>query len=177
MLKGKNKMRKKAITSLILIFFILFSAFFTIILSNATESVDESEFSTNTSETDNWLMFHHNIANTGNSKSTAPKTNQTLWKFNTGGPVDSPVVSDGVVYFGSLDDKIYALNASTGAPIWNYTTDGNVLSPAAVAEGMIYVGSEDFNVYALNASTGAYVWSYKTGYFVDSTIAYSEGKI
>jgi outer membrane protein assembly factor BamB len=126
-------------------------------------------------ETDDWPMFHHDMAHTGNTPSTAPKTNQTLWKFNTGGPVDSPTVSDGVVYFGSLDDNIYALDAATGSQIWSFTTGANVLSPAAVAEGMVYVGSEDFNVYALNASNGAYVWSFKTGYFVDSTIAYSDG--
>ena len=126
---------------------------------------------------DEWPMFHHDLAHTGSSESPAPKTNQTLWRFNTGGPVDSPVVSDGVVYFGSLDDKVYAFNASNGAFLWSYTTGANVLSPAAVAEGKVYVGSEDFNVYALNATTGAYLWSFKTGYFVDSAIAYSNGVV
>jgi outer membrane protein assembly factor BamB len=170
-------MKKKTVTCLILTVLILVSAFFSVTLSTATESIGASEVSADQPETEDWPMFHHNTANTGNSESTVPKTNQTLWKFNTGGPVDSPVVSDGVVYFGSLDDKVYALNTTTGEYIWSYTTDGNVLSPAAVAEGMVYVGSEDFNVYALNASTGEYVWSYKTGYFVDSAIAYSEGVI
>jgi outer membrane protein assembly factor BamB len=124
-----------------------------------------------------WPMFHQNLMNTGRSSTTAPKTNQTLWTFNTGGPVDAPIVSDGVVYFGSLDDKVYALNASSGAVLWSYTTGANVLSPVAVAEGMVFVGSEDFNVYALNKTTGVYVWSFKTGYFVDSAIAYSEGLV
>jgi hypothetical protein len=43
-------------------------------------------------------MFHHDLMHTGNSNSEAPNTNQTLWKFNTGGQVDSPVVAGGVVY-------------------------------------------------------------------------------
>jgi hypothetical protein len=121
--------------------------------------------------TDEWPMFHNDLNHTGSSESTAPKTNQILWRFNTGGPVDSPVVSDGIVYFGSLDDNFYALNASNGDFLWNYTTRANVLSPAAIAEGRVYFGSEDFNVYALNASTGEFIWSFKTGYFVDSAIA------
>jgi outer membrane protein assembly factor BamB len=77
--------------------------------------------------------------------------------------VDSPVVFGDLVYVGSLDNKFYALNASNGAVVWNFTTGGNVLSPAAVGGGLVYFGSEDFNVYALNALTGEYVWSFKTG--------------
>ncbi len=38
-------------------------------------------------------MFHDNLAHTGYSNSQAPETNQTLWKFNTGGQVGSPSVS------------------------------------------------------------------------------------
>ena len=151
--------------------------FLILIFLGTTTSNSVSESSGAQSVADTWPMFHHDLLHTGNSNSTAPSTNQTLWRFNTGGPVDSPVVSDGVVYFGSLDDKVYALNASNGVVIWNYTTGANVLSPAAVAEGMVFVGSEDYNVYGLNATTGAYVWSYKTGYFVDSAIAYSNGVV
>jgi len=112
-----------------------------------------------------------------NSNSTAPNTNQTLWKFHTGGPVDSPVVSDGVVYFGSLDDKVYALNASNGALIWNYTTGANVLSPSAVAEGMVFVGSYDGKVYAMEASRCRLIWNYLTGGTVVSSPAVAGGMV
>jgi outer membrane protein assembly factor BamB len=53
-----------------------------------------------------------------------------------------------VVYVGSSDDNIYALNASTGALLWSYTTGGKVGASPAVANGMLYVGSEDYNIYA-----------------------------
>ena len=37
-----------------------------------------------------------------------------LWQFTTGGSVDSsPAVSNGLVYVGSFDANVYALNAST----------------------------------------------------------------
>jgi hypothetical protein len=86
----------------------------------------------------------------------------------------SPAVAGGVVYVGSADHKIYALNATTGAYIWSYTTGFNVYSSPAVASGLVYVGSNDGNVYALNASTGALVWSYLTG-FVESSPAVADG--
>ena len=66
----------------------------------------------------------------------------------------SPAVSDGRVFIGSLDHNIYALNASTGMLLWNYTTGDMVSSSPAVADGKVYFGSYDGNVYALNAVNG-----------------------
>ena len=40
---------------------------------------------------------------------------------------------NGVVYVGSFDDRIYALNASTGAELWSYLTSDSVLSSPTVA--------------------------------------------
>ena len=58
----------------------------------------------------------------------------------------------GVVYVGSEDNKIYALNASNGELLWSYTTGDIVISRPAVAKGVVYVGSWDGKFYALNAS-------------------------
>jgi outer membrane protein assembly factor BamB len=111
-----------------------------------------------------WPMFHHDPMHTGYSTSTAPTTNQTLWTYKTGGAVgSSPAVVNGVVFVGSSDDNVYALNATTGAKVWNYTTGGSVASSLAVVNGVVYVGSADNRTYALNAATGALVWNYTTG--------------
>ena len=68
--------------------------------------------------------------------------------------LSSAAVSDGIVYIGSLDGKIYALNASDGKLVWSFTTGGQVASSPAVSGGEVYVGSSDGKVYALNASDG-----------------------
>jgi outer membrane protein assembly factor BamB len=60
----------------------------------------------------------------------------------------SPAVANGVVYVGSSDDKVYALNASTGALLSSYTTGSSVYSSPAVANGVVYIGSLDKKVYA-----------------------------
>jgi len=75
----------------------------------------------------------------------------------------SPAVANGVVYVGSGDYKVYALNARTGAKLWSYRTGSFVWSSPAVANGVVYIGSSDGKVYALNARTGAKLWSYTTG--------------
>ena len=74
----------------------------------------------------------------------------------------SPAVANGTVDVGSEDNNTYALNASTGAKLWNSTIGARVDSSPAVANGVVYVGSEDNNVYALNATTGAKLWNYTT---------------
>ena len=49
---------------------------------------------------------------------------------------------------GSLDGKVYCLDALSGAFIWSYTTGNSVYSSPAVAHGKVYVGSLDGNLYA-----------------------------
>jgi parallel beta-helix repeat protein len=102
-----------------------------------------------------------------------------LWSFNTGkGVTASPTIVDGIVYIGSWSNNFYALNASTGALIWNYTTgDSIVFSSAAVANGVVYVGSGDGDVYAFNASTGTLVWNCKIGDLVWSSPVVANGMV
>src|SRR5580693_2227386 len=101
------------------------------------------------------------------------------WSYATGDVVDSsPAVANGVVYVGSLDHNVYALNASTGALLWSYTTGGPVgISSPAVANGVVYVGSIDRKVYALNAKTGADLWSYNTHTPVSSSPTVANGVV
>ena len=51
-------------------------------------------------------------------------------------------MANGIVYVGSADGKVSALNATTGATVWTVTTGGGVQSSPAVANGIVYVGSD-----------------------------------
>lgn len=85
------------------------------------------------------------------------------WTFRTGGAVIStPAVANGLVYFGSSDHNLYALDAATGALRWKFATAGRVTSSPAVADGRVYFGSFDSNLYALDAASGALVWKFAT---------------
>jgi outer membrane protein assembly factor BamB len=61
----------------------------------------------------------------------------------------SPAVANGVVYVGSADGKVYALNASTGAKLWSYTTAAppSFLSSPIVADGVVYFGGGEGDGY------------------------------
>ena len=76
--------------------------------------------------------------------------NEGLRPESGGGVYCSAAVANGVVYFGSDDKNIYALDARTGALLWNYTTGAKVVSSPAVANGMLFIGSEDTYMYAFH---------------------------
>lgn len=110
-----------------------------------------------------WPMFHHDVQHTGRSPLLGPMSPLLKWRYATGGAVkSSPAVSaDGMIYVGSYDGRLYALNAN-GSLAWRYTTGGPVhSSPAVAADGTIYFGSDDGHLYALNRD-GNLKWRYAT---------------
>jgi len=94
----------------------------------------------------------------------APELHGLRWKFRTGGAVQSsPAVRDGIVYVGSNDGRLYALDAGSGGERWRLQTQGRVASSPAVADGRVYVLSYDGRLHAADAATGKGLWSFATG--------------
>jgi outer membrane protein assembly factor BamB len=77
--------------------------------------------------------------------------------------LSSPVVAEGVVYFGSGDGNVYALDGTTGAVKWKFATGDVVHASPALADGTIFIGSWDHYLYALDAASGKEKWRFKTG--------------
>ena len=68
------------------------------------------------------------------------------------GPIQSsPALAGDRLYVGSDDGNLYAVDATTGAVVWAFHTDGSIISSPAVATGgaepVIVVGSNDGNLY------------------------------
>jgi eukaryotic-like serine/threonine-protein kinase len=90
-----------------------------------------------------------------------PALHGLQWRFKTQGPVlSSPAVAGGVVYFGSNDHFVYAVNAADGVKRWAFKTESRVASSPAVSDGLVYVGSYDGHLYALDAATGRQRWKF-----------------
>jgi outer membrane protein assembly factor BamB len=77
--------------------------------------------------------------------------------------LSSPVVWKGLVFFGSGDTNIYALDAATGSLKWKFKTGDVVHGSPAISDGTLFVGSWDSYFYALDAVTGKEKWRFKTG--------------
>jgi polyvinyl alcohol dehydrogenase (cytochrome) len=78
-----------------------------------------------------------------------------------------PAVVNGVIYFGSPDNKFHALDAVTGATRWTFDLasvngpingDGSVWDGPTVVDGTVYFGDHRGYLYALDAATGQLKW-------------------
>ena len=111
-------------------------------------------------------------------------TGARLWsvvvgKATLGYPNQStPVVVNNVVYVGSGNDYLYALDATNkGALLWKSATGGPINSSPAVVNGVVYVGSTDGNLYAFDATSGTQLWMGPTGSSIMATPAVANGNV
>jgi outer membrane protein assembly factor BamB len=91
------------------------------------------------------------------------KTGKILWTHGvSAGSESSPMVWNGVVYFGSQDGTVYALRAKNGQRVWIYHASGAVKGGPSIAGGDLYFGDYAGRVYALNARNGRQIWAVGT---------------
>jgi outer membrane protein assembly factor BamB len=74
----------------------------------------------------------------------------------------SPVLYNNIIYFGSGDNRLNAINADNGKLIWTFRTDDIIHATPAIADNKIFIGSFDGNMYALNNSNGNLLWKFKS---------------
>lgn len=134
---------------------------------------------------DEWPMFHNSLNHAGLTETTPISGENQIWNISIVGVFySSPIVANGMVYFGTAiyGDNIYCVNEFTGHIIWEYNTNGNVIYAPAVANGMIYVGSSSSThnyafFYCLNASTGSLIWNYTSSNGISSSPIVSNGMV
>lgn len=86
------------------------------------------------------------------------------WKFKTEGKIfSSPTVQNGIVYIGSEDGFLYAVDEKSGNLKWKFKTGGAIHSSLSIFENIIYFGSFDGYYYAVNTENGKLIWKFKTG--------------
>lgn len=86
----------------------------------------------------------------------------------TQGLQSTPIVLDGIVYYSSNFNRVFAVDGRTGEQIWHYypkIKDGAERLPTAptsrgvsVANGMVFVGTVDGRAIALDQKTGKVLW-------------------
>jgi outer membrane protein assembly factor BamB/tRNA A-37 threonylcarbamoyl transferase component Bud32 len=88
---------------------------------------------------------------------------ESIWRFSCKEEVrSSPAITGGVVYIGSYDKNLYALDAKTGSLIWKYPTEGGICSSPCVWRDKVIFGSEDRILYSIYTRTGRIAWSCPT---------------
>jgi outer membrane protein assembly factor BamB len=85
-----------------------------------------------------------------------------VWSVPANSSVAAVTVAGRVVYAGTNEATLYALDAATGRPHWRRATLGTNNYQLAVAPGRVIIGS-DLGVHALDAATGQRVWNVPPG--------------
>ena len=105
---------------------------------------------------------------------SAPNPGSLRWEFPTEDWIaSSPAIgSDGTVFIGGGDRRIYALDGTSGTNKWEFLTNGSLYSsPAIGPDGSLVIAGGDGRIIALNAATGARKWENRVGGVVYSSPA------
>ncbi|MBO1359505.1 PQQ-like beta-propeller repeat protein [Acetobacter sacchari] len=92
-------------------------------------------------------------------------TGSVKWRMTAGTPGRSaPTIANGRVFFGTIDEKLYALDANTGHELWSYSASqaDTVMfgQPApTVVDGIVLCGFGSGDLVALREESGEVVWS------------------
>ena len=107
-----------------------------------------------------------------------------IWAFNPPAPssfFSSAGYYDSRIYIGSLDGKLYCLDAESDFPtiIEQYDLGSTWSSPAITGE-KLYIGTKDGDIHCFDltqSSVFTHLWQYDTQGDVDSTAAISGGRL
>lgn len=128
---------------------------------------------------EDWHTFMHDLGFSGVSpdKSITPPL-ELLWKFKTGGPLHaSPVIANGILYIGSTDGKLYALDAKQWGIRWVFDAGDAIRYSATVLGNRVYFSARNNKVYALDAKTGEKLWEFKSKSWMDAPPIVSDNKV
>ena len=116
------------------------------------------------------------------------------WTFDTKDPMDTPftdvIVVDGIAYFGTMMNNVYALDAVTGKQLWKFMANNWIMTDPVVADGKLFAGSGNRlfqnehlrgtganSLYALDAKTGQKIWEYSVPGEAMPTPVYNKGMV
>lgn len=74
----------------------------------------------------------------------------------------SPLLHEGVLYFGTANGEFRAVSAKDGSIIWRYSVNEIIHTTPVLIQHQIVFGAFDGSVYALNQTDGTLRWKFKS---------------
>ena len=89
-------------------------------------------------------------------------TGKTLWSVVLAQNLysSSPAFASGILYVGSVDGTLLALNATNGHTLWTASlgTNNAIITAPVVDHGIVFVEGDSTGLFAFNATTGKERW-------------------
>ncbi len=128
-----------------------------------------------------WPRFHHDLENTGFTLSSAPPTNNVLWRWNetvTSSYISSPIIAEGKIYvcIAKSTYSVYCLDVSTGQEQWDINIGSAIHRAPVFADDKIFVVSEG-KIVCIDSTTVQILWSNSSYSIRFSSPAYYNGKL
>ena len=100
-------------------------------------------------------------------------------ELGTGNQESIPIVYRGVMYLAAPGASVLAVDATTGATIWEHKrpTGASRTKAIAIYEDMVFYASPDGFIVALDARTGAVRWETKSSGNLTSGVIVADGKV
>jgi len=107
------------------------------------------------------------------------KADKLSWVYENDGAqfLTCPGVDEALVYAGSRDKHLHALDRLTGKPLWKFKTGGRVESSPLVFDDAVVFGSSDGRLYALDKRDGREIWRLDLGENLAVAPAFAAGRI
>lgn len=146
-----------------------------------SQTITDADLSAAANDNSQWLTYGRDQGET--RYSALQRINESnvqdlgvAWTFDTAsfrGLEATPLVANGIMYATRPWSSVFAVNARTGALIWNYDPQVDrsmgyraccdvVNRGVALYDNKVYVGTIDGRLIALNAQTGAVEWEVLT---------------
>jgi len=108
----------------------------------------------------------------------ARSNGHVLARFAVGSPIESsPIVHEGIDYFGAWNGRVYALDLRRLGLRWTFTSGCKVTSSAAIVGETVYIGDYCGRLLALARGTGRERWAGVVNGRVYGTPAVANGRI
>jgi outer membrane protein assembly factor BamB len=95
-----------------------------------------------------------------------PSTGEEQWHVAaTGLIIPAPVYADGIVYFGTSDSLVYAVDVETQSikPGWPFRATDEIWGSPLAANGRVYVAGQNHYLYCLDGQSGQEIWKREVG--------------
>jgi outer membrane protein assembly factor BamB len=109
-----------------------------------------------------WPTYRHDAARSGSTRTTLPRSLETLWTAAIKGEPTACVIGEGKVLLASKRTRqLYAFDEKTGARVWRRIMNGPMDSPPTIYRGTALCGGRDGWVTCLRLADGEIAWRFK----------------
>jgi serine/threonine protein kinase len=107
----------------------------------------------------NWASFRGNAARAGVTTDTLRPPLKTLWTFQMHGAIDgSPIINKNIIYVGSRDQFLYALDGQQQRELWRYNAGAPLRSTPTLHGDTLFFGDDEGTMHAVQSSGGTGRW-------------------